>query len=309
MSRYGMAGVLGGVLVFGAGGLVQADNSNLDTRLEERVENNLKNQGKLNGLDADVDDGVVTLKGEVATSADRARAERLARNAGARRVVNQLEVDPDKAAARLTERAEARKDAIDERAERQKDAIDRQTEVAKDRLEHGGTARVVERKREPARVTTRRDRDDKVADPWVTTKVKTKILADDMLDRSEIDVDTSNDGVVTLKGTVPSAAAEARALELARSTDGARQVVDRLDVREPKLTNGEVTAKVKSRLEDEDMLDKATINIETQGDGVVTLQGTVPSSTAETRALELTRTTAGVHKVVDKIDVKAPIVK
>jgi osmotically-inducible protein OsmY len=310
MSRYGMAGVLGGVLVFGAAGLVHADNGKLDSRLEDRVENNLKNQGKFNGLDADVEDGVVTLKGEVATSADRARAERLARNAGARKVVNQLEVDPDKAAARVQERAEARKDAIDERAERQKDAIDRQTEATKDKLENGGTTRVVvDGKREPARVTTRKDRDDKVADPWVTTKVKTKILADDLLDKSEIDVDTAHDGVVTLTGHVPSAAAETRALELARNTEGARQVVDKLDVRPVKLSDGEVTAKVKSRLEHEDMLDKATINIETEDSGVVTLKGAVPSAAAETRALELTRTTEGVRKVVDKIDVKAPVVK
>jgi osmotically-inducible protein OsmY len=308
MSRYGMAGVLGGMLVFGAAGLVQADNSKLDSRLEERVENNLKDQGKFNGLDADVDNGVVTLKGEVATSSDRARAERLARNAGARRVVNQLEVDPDKAAARLQERAEAKKEAIDERAERQKDAIDRQTAASKERLENGGSARVVDR--QPARVSTPRDRDNNVADPWVTTKVKTKILGDDLLDKSEIDVDTNRDGVVTLTGHVPSAAAEARALELARTTEGTRRVVDKLEVRVPaKLTDSEVTAKVKTRLQDEDMLDKATINIDTEDDGVVTLKGSVPSAAAETRALELTRTTDGVRKVVDKIDVKAPIVK
>jgi osmotically-inducible protein OsmY len=226
MLKLGFAGLLGSALLLGAG-TVGATNDTVDDKLEKRVEAKYTDT-TLSNLNVDVEKGVVTLTGEVASTAERTRAERLARKAGARRVVNKLEVDTDKTAARIEDRAEAKKEAIDERADRQKEAVDRQAEAAKDRLDKkplpvndGNTTVRVE--------TPRKDKD--VVDPWITTKVKTKILADDLLDKSEINVDTTNDGVVTLKGTVPSVAAETRALELARTTEGVRTVVDRLEVK------------------------------------------------------------------------------
>lgn len=224
MSKLGMTGLLGGALLLG--GTAWADNDSVDDKLEKRVEASYA-ETPLSKLDVDVEKGVVTLTGEVASSAEKIRAERMARKAGARRVVNKLEIDTDKTAARIDDRAQAKKEAIDERAERQKEAVDRQAEVAKDRLDRRPTAST---SNPPAPVVTP-TRDKDVVDPWVTTKVKTKILADDLLDKSEINVDTTNDGVVTLKGTVPSVAAETRALELARTTDGVRTVVDRLEVK------------------------------------------------------------------------------
>jgi osmotically-inducible protein OsmY len=224
MLKLGLAGFLGGALLLGAG-TVGATNDTVDDRLEKRVEAKYTDT-TLSNLNVDVEKGVVTLTGEVASTAERTRAERLARRAGARRVVNKLEVDTDKTAARIEDRADAKKEAIDDRADRQKEAVERQAEAAKDRLDKkplpandGNTTVRVE--------TPRKD----VVDPWITTKVKTKILADDLLDKSEINVDTTNDGVVTLKGTVPSVAAETRALELARTTEGVRTVVDRLEVK------------------------------------------------------------------------------
>ena len=219
--RLVLAGLLAGTGALGVAAANASDDT-LDGKLESRVEASYTD-AKLGGLDVDVKDGVVTLTGEVATKAEKARAERLARTAGARRVINRLVVDADKTAARIDDRAEAKKAGIDERAERQKEQVDRQAERAKDKLEPGNP-------KPDDRVVVVKDRKD-VVDPWVTTKVKTKILADDLLDKSEIDVDTTNDGVVTLKGTVPSAAAETRALELARTTEGVRSVVDRLEVR------------------------------------------------------------------------------
>jgi osmotically-inducible protein OsmY len=40
----------------------------------------------------------------------------------------------------------------------------------------------------------------------------------------------SNNGVVTLTGTVPTAAEKALALKIAKETDGVKSVVDRLTV-------------------------------------------------------------------------------
>ena len=66
-------------------------------------------------------------------------------------------------------------------------------------------------------------------DPGITTAVKAKFAADDVVKAYRIDVDTK-DHVVTLNGAVDTPAARTRAIELARTTDGVRDVVDRLSV-------------------------------------------------------------------------------
>jgi len=60
--------------------------------------------------------------------------------------------------------------------------------------------------------------------------VKWFFIGEDSLKGSDINVDTSNYNV-TLKGTVPSAAAKARAFELAKDTDGVARVDDQLIVK------------------------------------------------------------------------------
>ena len=64
----------------------------------------------------------------------------------------------------------------------------------------------------------------------ITARIKSKMALDETVEAADIDVDTSN-GVVTLTGSVASAAERQRALQLARETQGVSAVVDRLDVR------------------------------------------------------------------------------
>ena len=66
-------------------------------------------------------------------------------------------------------------------------------------------------------------------DAGVTSKVKAKFAADDVVKASDINV-TTNDQVVTLTGEVESAAAKAQAVRLTRETEGVRDVVDDLIV-------------------------------------------------------------------------------
>jgi len=68
-----------------------------------------------------------------------------------------------------------------------------------------------------------------VTDGWITTKVKSSFVGVDALDGSDINVDT-NAHVVTLRGTVPSAAARARAVSLAKQVDGVKSVKDDLTI-------------------------------------------------------------------------------
>lgn len=63
----------------------------------------------------------------------------------------------------------------------------------------------------------------KLSDSWITTKVKSKIIASDDVDATQIKVVTEN-GSVYLMGTLPKQAAEA-AVDIARETDGVKQVI------------------------------------------------------------------------------------
>ena len=67
------------------------------------------------------------------------------------------------------------------------------------------------------------------SDADITTQVKNRLAADEATKSSQIDVTTS-DKVVTLAGNVDSAATKSKAVELARATDGVRDVVDTLTV-------------------------------------------------------------------------------
>ena len=66
-------------------------------------------------------------------------------------------------------------------------------------------------------------------DAGITTKVKSKLAADDTVKAYQIDVDTK-DKVVTLSGNVDSAAAKDQAVALARGTEGVADVVDNITV-------------------------------------------------------------------------------
>ena len=66
-------------------------------------------------------------------------------------------------------------------------------------------------------------------DPGITTAVKSKFAADDVVKAYKIDVDTK-DHVVTLTGAVDSSQAKARAVQIARATEGVNNVIDNLTV-------------------------------------------------------------------------------
>lgn len=74
-------------------------------------------------------------------------------------------------------------------------------------------------------------------DAGITTSVKSKLAADDTVKAYQVDVDTSN-GVVTLSGDVETATQKEHAVEVARNTEGVRDVIDRLRVNPTAATTG-----------------------------------------------------------------------
>lgn len=74
-------------------------------------------------------------------------------------------------------------------------------------------------------------------DAGITTSVKGKLVADDLVKARQINVDTK-DHVVTLTGEVTTPEEETRALQIARNTDGVRDVIDQITVVAPQATTG-----------------------------------------------------------------------
>lgn len=158
-------------------------------------------------IDVDTADGVVTLNGAVDTPAARERAVELARGTeGVRNVVDELTVSPG--ATPTT--------GVD-------DELSREAREAT----HDADAKTDDAQRKAGDTTDRMG--DATADAALTTKVKSKFLADDDVSGLRIDVD-SKDGVVTLTGTVRTAAEKTKAIAVAKNTEGVKSVVDRLKV-------------------------------------------------------------------------------
>lgn len=141
-------------------------------------------------------DGVVTLRGRVASEAERARAAHLAASVPeVEEVANDLEV-----------------------------------------AEGNPTA-----KAEPAE--TGRTLGERVDDEALALKVRLAFSLSRPLADSRIEIDAFRRRI-TLRGTVPSAAARREAVEVARGTDGVAAVVDELDVHKDRHENRKGSARL-----------------------------------------------------------------
>ena len=212
----------------------KVDDSTIKTRVETRLKNadSLKNDT----IVVSVDNGVVTLTGTVHSEAQSLRARQLAKVAGVTSVENKLEVDSktertmekagaktgeamDKAGDKTKNAAEKTKDATKNAAEKTKDATVKGAEKTKD-----AAVKVGEKTKDVAGTTG-----EAITDAWITTKLKADFVNEDTLKGSDINVDTNNH-VVTLKGTVASAAGKARAAEIAKTTKGVKSVINTLTI-------------------------------------------------------------------------------
>lgn len=160
------------------------------------------------------------------------------------------------------------------------------------------------------------------SDAGITTAVKAKFAADDTVKAYQINVDTK-DKIVTLKGEVNTAAARDRAVELARATDGVRDVVDVIVLAPaPAATSGiaeqakdaardagniisdaSITTAVKTKMLADTVVSGLKIDVDTK-DGVVSLIGNVESASEKRRAIEIARETDGVKTVKDELKIK-----
>jgi hyperosmotically inducible protein len=159
-----------------------------------------------------------------------------------------------------------------------------------------------------------------VKDGWVTMKVHSLYMTEDVLDGSNIDVDTAS-GVVTLSGTVPNAAARTKAVAVAKAADGVKSVVDKMTigaaekaidatkVRETGRTSGRIVtdgyakSAIYAKFIPEKALEDSNIDVDIKN-GAVTLNGTVKTAAGKAKAVEIAKATAGVKTVMDHLTIK-----
>jgi hyperosmotically inducible periplasmic protein len=187
-----------------------------DGWLVMKVHSEMLDEDVLSGSDIDVDvkNGVVTLQGTVPSEAARSRALAVARaNDGVKNVVDQLKIAP------------ARGSNMAAKADKAEDKAQRAGEKAADKTASAADKAAVK----TASTTKKTGR--AIDDGWIKSKIYAQYMADwnTVLDDSDIDIDVDNN-VVTLNGTVKSAEAKAKAVSIAKSTDGVKSVRDMLRV-------------------------------------------------------------------------------
>lgn len=170
-----------------------------------------------------------------------------------------------------------------------------------------------------------------IKDGWLVTKLHSLFVPEDVLSGSNIDVDVKA-GMVTLQGTVPNEAARSRALAITKGADGVKGVTDQLRIAPEHADLGDAAARavgkasdktvatskkagralddgwIKSKIYAQFMADWNTVlddsDIDVDVDkGMVTLNGSVKSPAARTRAVAIAKGTDGVKGVKNLLKV------
>jgi hyperosmotically inducible periplasmic protein len=260
-----------------------------DERIATYVQARYQRDRSIRGSDISVtsSNGVVTLRGSVPDADAREHAVALAREVdGVQRVDNELQVAPAAAGDPTT-----------------------------------AAARPMEGGAPPARATN-----DPASPGWITTKIQAQYFVNPDVRPWNIDVTTSSDGTVTLRGEVENAADRDEAVRIARETDGVTRVENQLRVRpetadrdvaerrdtadaardatrEGESPDAWITAKVQAKYFLDTDVKGRNINVDTR-DGVVTLTGEVESEGERRQALAIARNTDGVRSVTDQLQIQ-----
>jgi hyperosmotically inducible periplasmic protein len=204
-----------------------------DDQIESRLESRFKKDSILAARDIDVesDHGKVTLTGKVRTADEKAHAATLAKIDGVATVVNNIEVDPNADRSKTDRAAEKTKAGADKAIDATAKGAEKAAEGVKTGVTESGKAVGKAAKKTGDAIGTAGEKvGDASNNAAVGARVKTAFGKDAMLRDTSINVDTK-DGVVTLRGTVPSAAAKTKAEEIAGRTEGVTRVVNELVVK------------------------------------------------------------------------------
>lgn len=150
-------------------------------------------------------------------------------------------------------------------------------------------------------------RGNAVTDGWITAQTKMRFMTDENVPAGDINVDTRR-GVVTLFGSVPTAASSERAVGLAKAVPGVQSVNSQLRVvpasrRGRAIANdNHIQSAVRKRIADAG-LDGAKVKVDVKA-AVAHLTGTVQSSSDRYAAVSITHATPGVIRVWNELRVE-----
>jgi osmotically-inducible protein OsmY len=190
--------ILAGCTQTGSTTSASAPTVRTDSDLEKAVQARLNADPDLNAAKLDVDanakDNKITLKGTVPTETLRLRAVELAKAEGPNlEITDKIDVKP-----REISRSEYTEEMAREARERAKTAGDKIG--------------------------------DSINDAWIHAKITSKLVADKDTPARNINIDVV-DGIVTLRGEVPTSAAKVEADRIAKDTESVRRVRNLLRVR------------------------------------------------------------------------------
>ncbi len=140
-------------------------------------------------------------------------------------------------------------------------------------------------------------------------KAKTKLMADDLVSGSTVNLETKS-GIVQLGGFIDDEAKAKRAAEVVGGVEGVKKVDNQLHVKSGERSSGQVvddgmiTTKVKAGLADADLGTAADINVDTYN-GVVLLTGFVDSDETKNLAAKYAEGQENVKEVINGIYVLA----
>ena len=275
-------------------------------------------------LGVEVEDGVVTLTGEVDSWHERELAERLAASVpGVLGIDDRITFEQDLVRAdseieadvesRLTWDLDVDAGLIDVEVDAGRVSLMGHVGSARERQEAIGDAWVAGVRDvnaealevEPwAQDRMRRSGPAVIEDVHVERAIRDAWLYDPRVASIEPEVDVQ-DGVATVSGAVPSAAARAAAIDDARHTVGVFRVRDRLRVvPEEQLEDAEVQRLVRRAITADPFLESVEIGTEVEN-GRVRLSGFVDSEFERRRARHRVREVRGVTAVIDDVRVPA----
>ncbi len=146
---------------------------------------------------------------------------------------------------------------------------------------------------------------DSLSDNNITRAVNAELLFNATTPSNRINVMT-DDGIVTLSGTVQNMLEADRAVKIARTIKGVKGVINMLEVNTPEITDNALGQDVHDALLFDPATDSYEINVEADN-GSVTLTGTVDSWQEKQLVMYVVKGVQGVKKVIDQIKVSSPI--
>lgn len=139
-----------------------------------------------------------------------------------------------------------------------------------------------------------------IEDKDVTVAVERSLQADPVVSHHDIDVVTE-DGLVTLSGSVNHLLAKERAAQIARSIKGVRSVLDTLTVQTEPLSDRETEKKIVMILETDPLTEDAKIDVSVSAGNVI-LSGTVHSQAEQDAVRRIAAGVKGVKAIESRLE-------